>query len=479
MENRLERKYGLFTAICMVVGIVIGSGVFFKAQTILQKTGGNMPLGIVAWIIGGLIMLFCILAFAAMAQKYEKVNGIVDYAEATVGPRYGYYIGWFLSIIYYPTLTVILAWLTARYTLVFVTSCWPNFPLVVPAEQGGCVIGPECMCLMMFFLVCAYLVNALSPKLAGKFQTTTTVIKLIPLYLMAVVGIIVGLVGPNHLLVSNLATAAVSSGGSAAPLMASVCATAFAYEGWIIATSINAELKDAKRNLPRALIIGGIIIIVTYICYYIGVAGGASVEVLMEEGATKAFVNIFGGVLGNILNLFVAISCAGTMNGLMLGCCRGIYSLAARGDGPKHRLFSQVDKESNLPHNSAAFGLLLCAFWGCYFVMASLLETWGSVKVFAGTAFESVPFSFDASELPIITIYAMYIPIFINWMRKAKDESTLRRYVIPLLAIAGSLFMVYASLVGHKMENFWYLIVFAVVMLIGKFLKKKGNQKKA
>lgn len=479
MENRLERKYGLFTAICMVVGIVIGSGVFFKAQTILQKTGGNMPLGIVAWIIGGLIMLFCILAFAAMAQKYEKVNGIVDYAEATVGPRYGYYIGWFLSIIYYPTLTVILAWLTARYTLVFVTSCWPNFPLVIPAEQGGCVIGPECMCLMMFFLVCAYLVNALSPKLAGKFQTTTTVIKLIPLYLMAVVGIIVGLVGPNHLLVSNFATASVSSGGSAAPLLASVCATAFAYEGWIIATSINAELKDAKRNLPRALIIGGIIIIVTYICYYIGVAGGASVEVLMEEGATKAFVNIFGGVLGNILNLFVAISCAGTMNGLMLGCCRGIYSLAARGDGPKHRLFSQVDKESNLPHNSAAFGLLLCAFWGCYFVMASLLETWGSVKVFAGTAFESVPFSFDASELPIITIYAMYIPIFINWMRKAKDESALRRYVIPVLAIAGSLFMVYASLVGHKMENFWYLIVFAVVMLIGKFLKKKGNQKKA
>ena len=176
MENRLERKYGLFTAICMVVGIVIGSGVFFKAQTILQKTEGNMPLGIVAWIIGGLIMIFCILAFAAMAQKYEKVNGIVDYAEATVGPRYGYYIGWFLSIIYYPTLTVILAWLTARYSLVFITSCWPNFPLVIPAEQGGCIIGPECMCLMMFFLVCAYLVNALSPTLAGKFQTTTTVI---------------------------------------------------------------------------------------------------------------------------------------------------------------------------------------------------------------------------------------------------------------------------------------------------------------
>ena len=228
MENKLEKKFGLFTAICMVVGIVIGSGVFFKAQTILQKTEGNMPLGILAWIIGGLIMIACILAFAAMAQKYEKVNGVVDYAEATVGPRYGYYLGWFMTLIYYPTLTVILAWLTARYSLVFLTSCWPNFPMVIPAAEGGCVFGPECMVLMMVYLVCAYVVNALSPKLAGKVQAATTIIKLIPLGLMAVVGIVVGLIGPNHMLVSNFATAANTKGGSAAPLLASVCATSFA-----------------------------------------------------------------------------------------------------------------------------------------------------------------------------------------------------------------------------------------------------------
>lgn len=75
MNNKLERKYGLFTAICMVVGIVIGSGVFFKAQTILQITNGDMPLGVIAWLIGGAIMLACILTFAGMSQKYEKVNG--------------------------------------------------------------------------------------------------------------------------------------------------------------------------------------------------------------------------------------------------------------------------------------------------------------------------------------------------------------------------------------------------------------------
>ena len=132
MNNKLERKYGLFTAICMVVGIVIGSGVFFKAQTILQITNGDMPLGVIAWLIGGAIMLACILTFAGMSQKYEKVNGIVDYAEATVGPKYGYYMGWFLSTIYYPSLTAALAWLSARYTLVFLTTMFPNMPLTAP-----------------------------------------------------------------------------------------------------------------------------------------------------------------------------------------------------------------------------------------------------------------------------------------------------------------------------------------------------------
>lgn len=459
MDNKLERKYGLFTAICMVVGIVIGSGVFFKAQVILEKTGGNMPLGILAWLIGGVIMLVCVLTFANMSQKYEKVNGIVDYAEATVGPKYGYLVGWFMTTIYYPTLTSVLAWLSARYTLVFLTSVNPSLPLVVPAEQGGCVIGPECIALMLFYLCCGYAVNALSPKLAGKLQTTATVIKFIPLTLMAVVGIVYGLTTGQ--LASNFANPALGYEVIGNPLFAAVCATAFAYEGWIIATSINSELKDSKKNLPKALIIGGLIIIATYLFYYIGVAGGASNDQLIREGATVAFLNIFGKVFGNILNLFVAISCLGTMNGLMLGCVRGLYSLAARKEGPRPEIFSQVDSETNMAHNSSVVGLLMCGFWGLYFYLANLAGTWQGA------------FVFDSSELPIITIYAMYIPIFIQWIRKQKDESVLRRFILPILSICGAVFMVAACILGHGMACVWYLIVFAVFMLVGVLLNRK------
>lgn len=454
MKNQLERKYDLFTAICMVVGIVIGSGVFFKAQTVLTKTGGDMPLGILAWGIGGLIMLVCLLTFSFMGQKYERVNGIVDYAEATVGPRYGYCMGWFSTTIYYPAMTSALAWLSARYTLVFLTNT--GMPL---GEGSNPVTGPECMALTLFFLCLAYGLNVLSPKLAGKFQTSTTVIKLIPLALMAVVGVIYGL--STGTLNQNFVTNAQVEGVSDSPLFAAVCATAFAYEGWIIATSINAEIKDSKKNLPRALTIGGIIIVAVYIFYYIGVAGGATNQALIDVGATVAFTNIFGAVLGNILNLFIAISCMGTLNGLMMACSRGMYSLASRGEGIEPQVFSQVDSQTNMPHNSSVLALVITAAWFLYFYMANLSGIWTGI------------FVFDSTELPIITIYLMYLPIFVQWMRKEKQETALRRFVLPVLAMCGSLFMVLACIISHKWGCLWYLIVFAVVMALGLLLGKK------
>ena len=149
MENGLKKQYGLLMAICMVVGTVVGSGVFFKAQAILQKTNGDMPLGILAWIIGGVIMICCVLAFCVMAQRYEKVNGLVDYAEATIGSKYGYMMGWFATTIYMPAMTSVLAWLTARYFFTFVVSVNPDFKL-----GGDPVTGSETFLLAGFILIC-------------------------------------------------------------------------------------------------------------------------------------------------------------------------------------------------------------------------------------------------------------------------------------------------------------------------------------
>ena len=464
MDNKFEKRYGLFTAICMVVGIVIGSGVFFKAQEILEKTGGNMQTGIAAWIVGGLVMLACVLAFAQMAQKYEKVNGVIDYAEATLGKSYAYYIGWFLTTLYYPALTMSLAWLSARFTLAFAVSVAPDFPLLIPAAQGGLAIGPECMVLTLLYLFASFAINTLSPRLAGKLQVTTTVIKLIPLVLMAVVGIIYGLVTGG--LTNNFVSPPAIAPTAANPFLASVCATAFAYDGWIIATSINAELRDAKRNLPIALIAGSLIVIAIYVLYFIGVAGAATSAELIEHGTTVSFTHLFGNVFGNILNLFVAVSCLGTLNGVMLGCSRGIFSLAARGEGPRPEIFGEVDRNTNMSANSAVFGLGCAVLLFVYFYFSNLAKTWSGA------------FVFDPTELPILTTYAFYIPIFIMWMVKSKELGFFRRFLLPSLAVCAALFMIYATILAHGIGCIWYLIVFGAIMALGAYFKNPKTNKK-
>lgn len=448
MEPKLEKKYGLFTAIAMVVGIVIGSGVFFKAEKILTATGGNLKQGILAWVIGGIIMISCAYTFSVMATKYQYVNGVVDYAEAAMGKKYAYYVGWFMAIIYYPTITSVLAWVSARYTCVIF---------------GFSITGGECMTIACLYLVSSFALNALSPVLAGKFQVSTTIIKLIPLFLMAVVGTITGL--RNGMTAYNF-THYVSQGTSNG-LFTAIVAACFAYEGWIIATSINAELKNAKRNLPLALIAGTFITMSVYILYYIGLAGTIKNEVMMaggEAGAKLAFETIFSSAGGSLLFVFVIISCLGTLNGLMLGCTRGIYSLAARGLGPKPRIFSQVDPVTNMPVNSAILGLLLCGIWLFYFYGANLTTNWFGF------------FSFDSSELPIVTIYALYIPIFIMFMTKGKDLNFFNRILMPCLSLAGCVFMIIAAWFAHGMAVVAFLIVFFVVMTFGAILLKRSKQ---
>ena len=450
MENELQKKYGLLTASAMVVGIVIGSGVFFKAEKVLTATGGDLPLGILAWIIGGLIMIVCAYVFATMATRYEKVNGVVDYAEVTLGAKYGYYIGWFMAVIYYPTLTSVLAWVSARYTCVLL---------------GWSIVGGEAMALSCFFLVASYAMNALSPKIAGHFQVSTTVIKIVPLALMAVVGTIVGM--KNGILLANFTSGASAAVNSGNPLFTAVVATAFAYEGWIIATSINAELKDAKRNLPLALTFGTMFVALIYIWYYIGLAGAVENSVMMkggEAGAKLAFSTVFSNLGGSVLFVFVVISCLGTLNGLMLGCTRGFYALAARGMGPEPEVFKAIDKNTNMPTNSAIMGVLLSGAWLLYFFGANLVPTpWFG------------PFSFDSSELPIITLYAMYIPIFIMMMVKEKTLSCFKRFVMPALAICACLFMVVAACYAHGKTVGFYLVIFSVIMAIGLVIDARSK----
>ena len=238
-------------------------------------------------------------------------------------------------------------------------------------------------------------------------------------------------------------------------------------------------MKEAKRDLPRALVIGTAIIMVIYITYFVGLTGGASVDVLASQGSVAAFKNLFGTVGSTVLNAFIVVSCLGTLNGLMLASTRSLYSLSVRGEGPRPDTFAQLDPKTNMPSNSGAIALLICGAWFFYFYGANLTEN----AIFG-------VFSFDSSELPIITIYALYIPIFVKFIIKEGKKDKFRNIVMPVLAIIASLFMIFVAIYAHGIVKYraaaaegsfafpvlFYLIVFAVIMLIGILLYKPKNK---
>lgn len=452
MDNKLQKRYGPAMAVCMVVGIVIGSGVFLKTRDILRNTGGSFALGVLAWVVGGIVMMLCAYTFAGLAARYERAGGVIDYAEMLVGERYAYLVGWFLATVYYPSMASVVAWSAARYTLALFGS----------ADSSGGL----CIALAALYTVLSYAVNVLSPRIAGRLQVGTTAIKLLPLAVMAVVGITVGLLRGGASEVAPL-----PSGVGASGVFGAVVSAAFAYEGWIIATSINAEIRDSRRNLPRALLFGTLAIIFIYVFFFLGLSGAASAGELIEFGITRAFVNLFGTAGGGVFSALIVVSCLGTLNGLMLASTRAMFALAVRGRGPCRVLLSEVASSSNMPTNSGVVGLLICVFWFFYY--------YGAIVAPGGSIFGL--FSFDSSELPIVTVYAAYIPIFVALIARHGKHGRFKNGVMPALAVLASAFMVFAAIYAHGILPYraaqsegrfafpvlFYAVALAVIMGVG------------
>ncbi len=444
MEKGLEKKYGLTMAIAMVVGVVIGSGVFFKADDVLKMTNGNLVLALLAWGLGAFSMIFGALVFAEFAQRIEKSNGIVDYSEMAYGKRFGYLVGWFKGILYYAPLSAILAWVASLYSMILLGS---DNPTNSPMTWG----------LAVFYMIAIYFINYFTPVLAGKLQVASTVIKLIPLALVAVVGSISGLM--NGVTAQNFASAMNNIGGAGGTLATAVVATAFAYEGWIAAVTINSEIKDSKKNLPRALMIGATIVFVVYVTYFLGISSVLPTSAIMEQGDNAVSMTtsqLFGPTASTILTVFVIISCLGTLNGLVLSTIRIPYSLAIRGQGPAPKWMSKIDLKTNMPVNSALFaGLLSFIYLGLWY--CSINETFGRY--------------IGLDEIPIVMIYGLYIFLYVWYMRTFDDLGTIKRFVVPGCATLGALVILYGGITNPSIG--FYLIVSICVLLFGLLFYRK------
>lgn len=440
----MKKKYGLWTAIAMVVGVVIGSGVFFKADDVLTLTKGNVLLALCAWIIGAISMVFGALVFSEFAQRIQNTNGLVDYSEAAYGSRFGYLVGWFNGVLYFMPLSAILAWVSAMYTMILFGAESPDNSVMT-------------WVMALVYLLSIYVLNYLAPILAGKFQVTTTIIKLIPLGLIAIMGCVYGL--KEGVMIENFTQAASRIGGDIGSLASAVVATAFAYEGWIVATTINNEIKDAKKNLPKALIVGALIVLVVYVAYFLGITGVLSTQVIMEQGnnsVNNAANVLFGSAGATILTTFVVVSCLGTLNGLVISSIRMPYALAVRGQGPAPKHLSKLGAKTQMPTFSVLFALCLTLVYEL--IWHGSLNNWFGRYI-------------GLDEIPIVLIYGFYIFLYVWYMRTYKDLKFVKRFVVPGFAIMGSLVILYGGITNPSIGI--YLAISVGMVLFGLIFYKK------
>jgi len=450
MTKKLTRKYGLLTSVCFVVGTVIGSGIFFRNDVIFPAIGGNMWIGVAAWTVGGLITLALAYVFSVLATRHKDIDGISGFAKKLVGEKFAYIFDWYLALFFFPAITGVLAWISGRFTVELIGR------LNVFDEGVNHFFSAHTYLFGLVYLISIYAINALSPKLAEKFQVSCTFIKVIPLILMGVVGTIVGIASGTT--ISNIGTFYIPT-VEGNPFFVALLATAFAYLGWDIVISLSKEIVNVKKNLPIALVAGLLIIIAIYVAFFIGLFSAAPVDQLTGGGGVMyGFINIFTEIGGTVLFGFIIISCLGTLNGLMSASGRIFHTIAAKSQGPKQKLLSSLDAQTLMPANSMVLGLVAISIW---------------MLIFGAHLAPELPnFRFDVPNIVPVSFMGMMIPIMIMAMVKETKLRFFNRIIAPLAGIAGAGFSVYAIIYQQGRYVIHFLIVFAVITIIGLILNR-------
>lgn len=438
----IERKYSLFTTIAMIVGIVIGSGIFFKSDNVLVFTNGNIIQGVLVFVIAAFSIVFGSLAISELASRTDEAGGVISYAEEYWSKPIACAFGWFQTLIYLPTITAIVAWVVGIYTTILFG--------IESTLEIQVLIGVGIMTIL-------YLVNILSYKFGGYLQNASTIIKLIPLILIAFLGLAYG--NPKPILQESISTISGTS------WIAAIAPIAFSFDGWIVSTSIGHEIKDSKRNLPIALVISPIIILLIYVLYFVGIStylGPAQIIEMGDAHVNQAAIGIFGAAGAKAVLTFVVISVIGTVNGLIIGLIRLPYALSIRNMFPGSSKYNSVSEKYSVPVNSGILTYFITVAWmGVHYITQK---------------YNLLPNS-DISEISIVLNYVGFILLYISVLKlaaKGQIKNKIMGYAIPILAIFGSLFILYGGM-QNPLFIYYFTFCIAVVALAMAYYKKHNN----
>ena len=443
-KRTLKKNLGVMSAMAIVVGCVIGAGVFFKPYAIYQETGGAPGMGMLAWVIGGLASIFAALTFAEIAILIPRTGGMIAYLTDVYNEKVGFLAGWMQTLIFYPAFL-------AGYgvTVGKELSAYVGQQYTLPIAMGSIAI------LVVF--------NVLGSKSASRLQIVFTICKLLPLFALMIFGFILG-EGGNPVI-----TPLVSEDKQAGAVLGStLLAVLFAFEGWTNVGAIAGEMKNPGRDLPRAIIGGVSIIMLVYIIINIAYIWVLPADELMniESPAAAVAEKIFGTFGGTLIKIGIIISVIGAANGFLMSGSRVCYQLAEQKTLPFSKTLSKINS-NHVPTNS----IILIGVLGCLFCIGGTFDMLTNLAVFSCWIF-----------------YTLTFAAVITWRKKHPEIE--RKYkvpfypVIPILAIISGVYVVLSQIFWSGAEATKLSIGSIVATLIGlpvyfavkKYYRSKGEQ---
>lgn len=439
-----KESYGLFTIITMIVGIVIGSGIYFRADDVFSFTNGNVLLALLSLSLGAICITFGSLSLATLASRCDKSGGMVAYFDEFFSRNMACGFGWFQLFIYSPAITVVVSWAAAIYTFMLLGKEVDLFWQIL---------------LGTFYSVVLICLNYLSRRMGGFVQNIATTIKVIPLILIAIYGIFFA---PE---VESLQSAihGFSSEFKTMGWLAALVPLMYSYDGWTFALNIAPEVKDSKRNMRKALILAPFIILFIYLMFLFGMYRLLGSQALISLGDSAVFeaAKVIGGVrFGNIVLVVIIISVLGVLNGLCLSSIRLPQAMAEKKMIADHGL-SEVNPKYQLSFRSTGMFLLLLLFWtGIHYIVMKFQLLGGR----------------DISEISIVFAYMIYALLYFAVFRLSKKEKNIGNMIFSILAILGSLAIFIGSLITSPLYVILFLITCALVSYAGYRYSLKQSQ---
>ena len=388
-EKRVElvRGLGAWASAAIVVGTMIGTGIFLKPAE-MAREGHFVSIVFAAWVVGGVLSLFGALAFAELGAMIPEAGGEYAYLRRGFGPLWGFLFGWMHSIVGRPSsLSSIAAGLVRFLGFLIPAVGAPIFTLHIAVPGLTHLIAPYdfvftwAQPLAVFWIVGMTGVNCLGVRLGGAVQVFLTAIKITS------VAIVIGVAffapsapagaAPDPIWPSAL------SGGVFSAFLAALAAALWAYDGWEDLNLVGSEVENPAKNFPRALVGGVAVVALIYFLFSaacLKVLPFAAVAV-SPHIASDVVEHVAGRGAAAWITIAMVISALGSMNSSVLSGARPTYAMARDG------LFFKVADGVNAKYRTPGRALIFQCVLACLMALTGTFEELTSLFIFAGWIF--------------------------------------------------------------------------------------------